>query len=150
MVRAYSTPLESRVRQARRRLLTQSLLNRLGLAWGCALAVGLSWFLVEPLIQLNLPVWTKWAVLSGAAALGTIIACWTTFRRAPTPLTAALAIDQRFDLKERVTTALSLSTEQQTSQAGQALIADANNKLERVTVKGQFPVRIGWRALFLP
>jgi len=150
MVRVQPTPLEARVRQARLRLFTQSLLNRLGLAWGCTLAVGLLWFLIEPLLRLGLPDWTKWAVLSGAAALGTIIACWTTFRRAPTPLTAALAIDQRFDLKERVTTAMSLSADQQTSQAGQALIADANNKLERVTVKGQFPVRIGWRALFLP
>src|SRR5207302_1029015 len=27
---------------------------------------------------------------------------------------------------------------------------DANAKLERVTVPGKFPVRLGWRALFLP
>ena len=36
-----ANPLESRVRQARRRLFTQTLLNRLGLAWGLALLAGI-------------------------------------------------------------------------------------------------------------
>src|SRR5438105_8142530 len=96
--------LELRVRQARRRLLGQSLLNRIGLAWGCALAVGLIWFLLGPFVAPAAPAYLKWAILGGAGGLGTILAIWSTLRTSPSALTAALAIDQRFDLKERVTT----------------------------------------------
>jgi hypothetical protein len=150
MDRPAPSPLETRVRQARRRLVTQTLLNRLGIAWGCALALGLVWMLVEPVAVPGATPLLKWAVLGGLAAVATAVAVWLARRAAPTPLSAALAIDQRFDLKERVTTALGLSPVAQSSPAGQALIADANAKLERVAVAGKFPVRIGWRALFLP
>jgi hypothetical protein len=150
MDRPAPAPLESRVRQARRRLFTQTLLNRIGLAWGCALAIGLLWFLIEPAVVPGGPAYLKWVVLGSAAGLGTVLAVWTALRSAPSPLSAALAIDQRFDLKERVTTALSLTAQDQSSPAGQALLADANSKLERVAVPGKFPVRVGWRALFLP
>jgi hypothetical protein len=150
MTRPTPPPLEGRVRQARRRLFAQTLVNRTGLAWGCALAVGLLWFLMEPIVLPGAPAYVKWAVLGSAAGLATIVAIWLAVRRAPSPLDTALAIDQRFDLKERVTTALSLTAHDQTSAAGQALLADANAKLERVAVSGKFPVRVGWRALFLP
>jgi hypothetical protein len=150
MDRPTPSPLETRVRQARRRLFTQTLLNRLGLAWGCALALGLVWFLVEPVVLAAAPANLKWYVLGGLVGAGTVLAVWLARRGAPSSLSAALAIDQRFDLKERVTTALSLTHHDQSSPAGQALLADANAKLERVTVPGKFPVRVGWRALFLP
>lgn len=150
MDRPKPSPLETRVRQARRRLITQTLLNRLGLAWGCALALGLVWFVVEPVAIPGAKPFLKWAILGGLAGAATAVGVWLARRAAPSPLTAALAIDQRFDLKERVTTALSLSPHDQSSPAGQALLADANAKLERVAVAGKFPVRIGWRALFLP
>jgi hypothetical protein len=147
------SPLESRIRQARRRLFSQVLLNRLGLAWGAALALGLVWFLVSPFVlrnggpeNLNL----KWMILGGAGLLGTALAIWSALRVSPTPLTAALAIDQRFELQERVTTAVGLDPHQQSSPAGQALLADANARLEKIAVKGKFPVRLGWRALFIP
>jgi hypothetical protein len=150
MDRPAPPPLVTRVRQARRRLFTQTLLNRLGLAWGCSLAAALVWFLVEPVVLPGAAHNLKWYVLGGLVALGTAIAVWLARRAAPSPLAAALEIDQRFDLKERVTTALSLTPDLQTSPAGQALLADANSKLERVVVPGKFPVRVGWRALFLP
>lgn len=150
MDRPTPSPLETRVRQARRRLTTQTLLNRLGLAWGCALAVALVWFLVEPIAVPGAKPYLKWAVLGVLAGVATVVAVWLARRSAPSPLTAALAIDERFDLKERVTTAVGLSPNDQSSPAGQALLADANSKLEQVTVAGKFPVRVGWRALFLP
>ena len=143
MDRPTPSPLEARVRQARRRLFTQSLLNRLGLWWGCALALGLVWFLVEPAAVAGAPPYLKWTVVGGLVGVGTVLAVWLARRAAPTSLSAALAIDQRFDLKERVTTALGLSAHDQSSPAGQALLADANAKLERVTVPGKFPVRVG-------
>jgi chemotaxis protein histidine kinase CheA len=150
MIRPQISPFEARVRQARRRLVIQLLLNRLGVAWGCALAVGLLWMLVEPFAVPGAAASLKWMVLASAAGMGTIAALWAARRAAPTPLFAALAIDQRFDLKERVTTALGLSPHIQSSPAGQALMADANAKLEKLAVGDKFPVRVGWRALFLP
>jgi hypothetical protein len=150
MVRPVPPPLETRVRQARHRLFTQTLLNRLGLAWGCALALVLVWFLVEPFVMATANASLKWGVVGGLVAIGTGVGVWLARRAAPSPLSAALAIDQRFELKERVTTALSLSPDQQASPAGHALLADANAKLERVAVAGKFPVRLGLRALFLP
>src|SRR5690348_309348 len=126
MDRPASSPLETRVRQARRRLITQTVLNRLGVAWGCALALGLVWFLVEPVALAGAKPYLKWAVLGGLAGSATAAAVWLARRSAPTPLSAALAIDQRFELQERVTTALSLSPEVRSSPAGLALLADAN------------------------
>src|SRR5205809_352333 len=101
--------LDVRIRQARRRLFTQTLLNRLGLAWGCALALGLIWFLVGPVLLASGPDYLKWTILASAALIGTALAVWTSIRKAPSHLIAALALDQRFELKERVTTALGLS-----------------------------------------
>ncbi|HJZ93043.1 MAG TPA: hypothetical protein VKE40_19360 [Gemmataceae bacterium] len=150
MARPNSSPLETRVRQARRRLLTQSLLNRIGVALGLALASGILWFLIEPLVLPGAAPSLKWIVLGSATGLGVSIALWMTLRAVPSSLSAALAIDQRFDLKERVTTAVGLTAQDQSSPAGQALLADTNARLERVAVGGKFPVRIGWRALFLP
>ena len=117
-----ANPLESRVRQARRRLFTQTLLNRLGLAWGCALALGLLWFLIEPAAVPAARPYLKWAVLGGLVGVGTALAVGLARRAAPSPLSAALEIDQRFELKERVTTALSLTPHDQSSPAGQALL----------------------------
>lgn len=145
-----ASPLEIRVRQARRRLFGQVLLNRIGLAWGCALAVGLIWFLAGPFVLPNQPDYLKWVVLGVAGGLGTVVAIWTAVRSTPSSLAAALAVDARFELQERVTTAVSLDPQLQSSPAGQALLADANAKLEKVAIKGKFPVRMGWRALFLP
>lgn len=150
MTRPHPSPLETRVRQVHRRLVGQLLLNRLGLAWGCALALTLAWFAVEPAVVPGAPPYLKWAVLGGLVGLGTLLAILLARRAAPSRLTAALALDQRFGLQERVTTALSLAPHDQSSAAGQALLADANAKLERLAIPGQFPVRVGWRALFLP
>src|SRR4051794_20229514 len=109
MSRPAASPLETRVRQARRRLFTQAMLNRLGLAWGVALALGLIWFLVEPVAVVGAKPYLKWTMLGGLAGAATVLAIWLARRAAPSPLAAALALDQRFDLKERVTTALGLS-----------------------------------------
>ncbi len=150
MARPIPTPLELRIRQTRRRLFTQTLLNRLGVAWGLALLAGIAWFLVEPAVAPSADESVKWLVLGGLGAIGTSFAIWLARRAAPSPLSAALALDQRFQLNERATTALGLAPNQQSSLAGQALITDANATLAKVVVKERFPVRLGWRAAFLP
>lgn len=150
MARPTRSPLETRVRQARRRLFAQSLMNRVGVAWALALAATVGWFLVEPFAVPAAPDWLRWAVLGGLAGVGTGLALWLARRTAPTPIAAALALDQRFALDERATTALGLLPQDHGSPAGQALLADVNTRLETVRVPEKFPVRVGWRAAFLP
>ena len=150
MARNAPSPIDLRVRQARRRLFAQALLNRLLVGWAVALALGVGWFLLEPFAVPNPPPWLRWAVLGGLFALGTAAAVILTIRSAPSRLAAALALDERFGLRERVTTALSLGAHERQSSAGQALLEDANQKAKDLAVRSRFPVRFGWGAAWLP
>lgn len=150
MARLVHSPLQQRVRQVRLRLIAQGLLNRLAVAWGIALAIGIAWMLAEPLAVPGAKPWLKWAVLTGVAGVATGIALWLTRRKAPSPVQAALTLDQRFDLSERTTTAWSLGPYEQAMPAGQALLADANAQLEKVRVRDKFPIRASWRVVFVP
>jgi hypothetical protein len=138
------------VRTARRRLFAQSLLNHLVVGWSLALVVALAWFLLEPLFfstpQPRLRLW----VLVGTGNATTAAAIVLSSRRAPSRLGAALELDDRFDLKERTTTALGLTPDQQPTPAGKAVVADAEEHTRELRVRDRFPVRLKRRALWLP
>src|SRR5262249_46875087 len=70
--------------------------------------------------------------------------------RAPSRLTAALLLDERCDLRERVTTSLLLSPREQPTAAAQALMADVNSRVADADIRSKFPVRIGWPAALAP
>lgn len=150
MSKVQRTPIERSIRQAQRRLVAQSLLNHLGWAWGVSLLLTVVWFALEPFAFPASPPWLRWTILGSTLGAGTIVAGWLTRRAAPSRMQAALALDQRFQLMERVTTVLALSPTETTTAAGQAVLADANAKVENVVVRGQFPVKLGKRALVLP
>src|SRR5439155_12686638 len=63
---------------------------------------------------------------------------------------AALSLDSAFGLKERVTTSLTLAPEQAVSPAGQALLADVNQRINDLDVGSRFPVRLSWSAALVP
>jgi hypothetical protein len=65
------------------------------------------------------------------------------------PLRAALEIDRRWGLKERVSSALAMTPADRQSVAGQALIADADARLRRIAVLERFAIRPP-RRLLLP
>lgn len=139
-----------RVGQAKRRLVAQAFLRHAGVAVGIALAAVIGWLLAEPFLALARPELWRWIVVGTAAGVALAAAGLRTFRSAPGPLTAALEIDRRFDLRERLTTACSLPPELAATPAGVALIDDARTRVERLTVRDQFPIRFGRRSLFLP
>src|SRR5258708_7695817 len=123
---AQSTPwlLDRQINRVRRRLFLQQLLVYLAWGWLGALLVATVWFLAQPLLIQDAPAWLRWTVLSGcmgAATLGAV--AWGVFN-APSALTAALSLDERFQLRERVTTSLTLDQHMAASPAGQALFAD--------------------------
>ena len=70
--------------------------------------------------------------------------------RAPSKLAAALSLDEKFGLKERVTTTLTLAPDEEASPAGQALLADVNQRIAQLDVGSRFPVRMSWSAALVP
>jgi len=142
--------VERSVRKARRRLVVQRLVNSLVVAWAAALAVGLGWVLVEPWAVESSPTWLRWAVLGTAAGFGTLTAIAWAVGTAPSREAAALEVDTRFGLKERVTTALGLKPEEQATPAGQAVLADAQARVASLAVGEKFPVRPRSSAAVVP
>jgi len=138
------------VRVALQRLVGQSLLNNLSLWLGVSTGIALGWFVVQPLFLESPPVWLRWTVLAGLSAVGLGMAVWQTVRSAPTRQQAALEVDSRFELRERVTTALSLTPDLLDTPAGEAVSADAVAKVKKLRVGERFPVKPRWTAALAP
>ncbi len=132
--------IDRSVRIAKSRLLRQSFVNHLGIGWAAALAAVLAWFVAQPMLLENPPESLRWIALSTGLALGTIFAILRTRLQAPTNERVALEIDNRFQLRERITTAVALPMELRNSPAGQALFADAEHKLAPLNVSEKFPL----------
>jgi len=139
--------LEKQVARARRRLVCEQFAHRL---IGClffsffaaTVAIALPKVLViEPLPTFWAPGWLAGAGIAGVvAALG-----WTLCSRRTT-LEAAIEIDQRYNLRERVASSLSLSAVERETEAGQAVMNDAIRAAGRIDVGQRFRLRITHRA----
>ena len=142
--------VEKQVRKVRRRLTLQNFGQMLLVCWACALGVACLWFIGQSLVYSTCPEWLRWAVpgaLLGAGALAALVITWLT---APALVTASLALDQRCELQERVTTLLTLPEDMLDRPAGQALAQDVHDQMIRLDAAGKFPVRVGWRTAALP
>jgi hypothetical protein len=136
--------------RVRRRLFAQTLLNQLVWCWAGALGLVTVWFLIHPLLFATLTEELRWGIIASVVGTATILAVALGWWRAPSPVTAALALDEQFGLKERVTTSLTLSIEQAKSPAGIALLADVNQRVSALTVGTRFPLRLSWTAAVVP
>ncbi len=85
--------------------------------------------------------WTLyWLIGSGAAAIvGAVL--WTWLKR-PDQMDAAIEVDLRFNLKERLSSALVLDHRQRETEAGQALLGDAQRRAETLDIRDQFGFRV--------
>jgi hypothetical protein len=133
--------VERSIARARRRLLGDRLLHAAGLGVTAGLGVGLGWFLAEPWLLAAPPEGLRWIVAGSAAGLGLLVGAAWSFATRPTREAAALELDRRFDLRERVTTAVGLRPEDRETPAGQALLADATAKVAALRVGEKFPIR---------
>jgi hypothetical protein len=134
------------VRFARRRLILQMWLR--SLPWCCAagllLACGL--LAIDKFFPLGTPVWL-WP--AAGAAGGLLAASLWAWRWRQSELAAAIEIDRRLGLKERVSSSYALDSAALETPAGQALVQDAWHSVESLPIAPQFRLSPG-RWLWLP
>ena len=136
-----------RVAQARRRLWLELFLHRLVRCWFAALATAVAAIAAPKLVAVEgLP--NRWALLCTLAALavGFMAACLWTWLRGRSQLEAAMEIDRRYGLNERVASSLSLTPAERQTPAGQALVTDAVRAIRRVDVNKRFRIHLDKRA----
>jgi hypothetical protein len=150
------------VRRAQRRLSLQRFVYALAWCWFGTLLAAAVLIGVEKYWPLGLNAWAwlcglfgyqpapwltvqtfQWIWPSMALALGLAIALmWTRLTRGDS-IEAAIELDRRFGLKERVSSSLSLTPLELDSEAGRALLADAVRRVEQVQVSDRFGIRLG-------
>lgn len=150
MASSSATPLDRQLRRVRRRMFLQTLLHTLVRCWIVALICTAAWFLAEPYWWPQASPKSRGMAAGAFGFVGTLLAIVLAVRRRPAPLAAALALDERFQLKERATTMLTLSDAQRASSAAQALVADGNARIEPLRVRDQFPLRLPRLAALVP
>jgi hypothetical protein len=140
--------IKRQVSRAHRRLVLQQFLAVCGWSLFATLliaAIGLAipriWVL-----SVDKPVW-DWSWIGGGLAAGLLLAGIWTYAIRRSRLFAAIEIDRRYGLKERVSSTLALSPEEVRTDIGQALMSDAVRRVERIDVREQFAVSPNWRLL---
>lgn len=141
------------VERARRRLNTELFLRVLpwsmfgALLIAClALAVPKIWVIPTTTTASG---WQTWMLswLGGAAVAGVVFAVvWTwCVRRAA--FEAAVEVDRRFGLKERIASTLALTDEERATDMGKALVADASRRVAGLEIGERFRVAVRWPAV---
>ncbi len=138
--------LKRQVNRARRWLGLQRFVRALGWCCFATLLVGLAFVVVDKFRPLGIE---GWIYVVAALGLGVALAAVIAYFRGRGTIDAAIEIDRRFGLKERVSSTLGLSPEEQQTEIGQALIADAERRVKNIDVGEHFHLQPG-RQLLLP
>jgi myosin heavy subunit len=144
-----------KVAQARRRLVIGYFFNVLSWSvFSCLLlaAIGLAipkiWHLSFLQSEAEYQNWV-YSWIAGGALLGVLIPLIVTWQKTASQLSAAIEVDRRFGLKERLSSALTLDSEIAETSVGQALLNDAADQAEIIDVRDEFRYQPTARA-FLP
>ena len=140
--------LRQQVYRAQRRLNIQRFLEVASWFLFAALTVAAIGIVIPKIwvVSADVQVW-NWSWIGGAFGAGILAACLFTYLRRNSSLNAAIEIDRRFGLKERVSSCLALTEDEQQTEAGRALVDDAIRRAAEVDVKEQFkvaPTRWAW------
>jgi hypothetical protein len=137
-------------RIARRRLVSERFLSYLPWTMTLALAVAAVALVLPKLIYLPVDngIWFA-AWLGGCVTIALIINVVLTLVGRPSLADAAVEIDKRFGLRERISSVLVLSKEDRETELGQALTADAENRAQKLDVRDKFTWGMR-RSLLLP
>ncbi len=142
--------VQQQLTRVTRRLFVQTLLDAVAWCLAGALLLATVWFLVEPFLPGSRTEAQRWGVAGALAGAALVAALLAAVLRAPGRLAAALLLDERFGLRERVTTALTLDPAQAGLPAGQALLGDVHQKVGGLDVAERFPVRLARHAALVP
>ncbi|HEX3599128.1 MAG TPA: hypothetical protein VHU84_03240 [Lacipirellulaceae bacterium] len=141
--------LQKQVARARRRLIAEQFLGRLVWSLLAALVVAAIAVAVPRIVAINgLPERWDLGWIVGSLSVAVLYTIGWTYISNRSPLDAAIEIDRRFDLRERIASSLSLSPEEQSSQAGRAVMNDALRAVGRIDVDEKFRLQLGHRALW--
>jgi hypothetical protein len=128
----------------------QRFVGVLGWCWFGALWIALAAIVVNEVHPTGVEPWTWWAIWGGGAAgLGILTAAAWSVIRGRGPIEAAIEIDRRYRLKERVSSALALSDAERDTDAGRALVDDAVSRVRQVDLREHFTISPG-RQILLP
>ena len=142
--------LNQSVSSLQTRFFTQELLKCLSACWLTAIAGGIVWCLIQPLLLATPGSDYRLSVIGGLLLLGSAFAFILAWKRTPKKGVVSLALDQALDLKERVTTAYLLSDKESSTVVGQALIEDVNERLTTLSLTEHFPIRLPEWGYLLP
>jgi tetratricopeptide (TPR) repeat protein len=140
--------LRRQVAIAYRRLLLQRFLGVLAWSWFASLLMAAIAVAVPKVIpfEINSLAWNAgW--IGGAIVAGLVFAVIWTYVTRQTQLDAAIEIDRRFGLKERISSTLSLEEHELETEAGKALARDALRRVERIDVESKFGIHFSRRSL---
>ncbi len=139
--------LLAQVRRAHRRLLIERFLRYLVWCLFAGLVLAAIAIAVPQVVAIeSLPAnWTQlWLLVAGVGGvLAAAVATWVTRQ---STLDAAMEIDRRFALRERVASSLALAPGDLESQAGQALLNDAARRVDRIDIAEKFRPQVDRRA----
>lgn len=137
--------LHKQVRRAKNRLAMQRFVSALGWCLVVTLSVAAVLILINKFWPLGVSdgVWGLAALTLGLAAA----AVWS-LATARGGIDAAIEIDHRFGLKERVSSTLAMSNEERETEIGRALVEDAVRRVKRVDVAEEMKVRPSRRLLY--
>jgi len=140
--------IKRQVGRAHRRLVFQQFLFVVGWSLFATLLISAIGLAVPRIwvLAVDQQAWDLSWVGGGVAAGFVMAGLWTWIIRR-TQLDAAIELDRRFGLKERVSSTLALSPGERQTEIGQALVTDAVRRVERIDVREQFQVKPTWRAL---
>lgn len=142
--------IKRQVSRARRRLVLEQLLRVVGWSLFASLLIAAIGMAIPRIwvLAIDRQAWDiGW--IAGGAAVGLLIASIWTYVIRRSPLEAAIELDRRYGLKERISSALALGPDELSSDIGQALVSDAIRRVERIDVGQEFKVAPTWR-LVLP
>jgi hypothetical protein len=142
--------IKRQVGRARRRLVLQQFLRVFGWSLFATLLIAAVGLAIPRIWVLNVQpqIW-DWSWIGGGVGVGLLMAAIWTYLIRRSRLDAAIELDRRFGLKERVSSTLALSPEELDTEIGQALMSDAVRRVERIDVREEFAVSPTWR-LILP
>lgn len=142
--------IKRQVQRAQWRLNFNQFLTMVSWSLFASLLVGVIGLAIPKIwvLKLDTQIW-QWSWIAGSAAVGLIVAGVWTYLARRSAIEAAIEVDRRFGLRERISSTLTLAPQELDSEVGRALVNDASRRVERIDIRDQFKVEPSWR-LALP